>query len=323
MLKKLKDLFPDLVFDKDGNPDPFGANGAIEVADSATPFVPPSDPNRVFVKDTLREIISFLAKPHGDALYITGPTGSGKTSLVTEVAARFGREVFSVTCNSRFEFQSLVGEFRLEADHPGATPSMKFQKGPLPLAMERGAILLLNEIDLADAGEVAGLNDVLEGRPLVISQNGGEIVLPDPNFRFIATGNSAGGGDETGRYEGVKTMNLAFMDRFRMMTVGYAPAKVEQELLAKAVPYVKGFAPQMVQLANHIRHTFEVGECSVTMSTRNLLRWARLAQDYRRAQCPLKEALRLALLSRTPKHEADSINEQCQMIFGQENWPRD
>jgi cobaltochelatase CobS len=105
--------------------------------------------------------------------------------------------------------------------------------------------------------------------------------------------------------------------------VGYAPAKVEQELLAKAVPYVKGFAPQMVQLANHIRHTFEVGECSVTMSTRNLLRWARLAQDYRRAQCPLKEALRLALLSRTPKHEADSINEQCQMIFGQENWPRD
>jgi cobaltochelatase CobS len=87
--------------------------------------------------------------------------------------------------------------------------------GPLAVAMREGHLLLINEVDLADPAELAGLNDVLEGRPLVITQNGGEIIKPHPMFRVVVTGNSTGSGDASGLYQGVMMQNLAAMDRYR------------------------------------------------------------------------------------------------------------
>lgn len=97
----------------------------------------------------------------------------------------------------------------------GEAPQMRFQYGPLAAAMRFGHVLVLNEVDLADAGELAGLNDVLEGRPLVLAENAGEIIRPHPMFRVICTANSCGNGDDSGRYAGVQQQNLAFLDRFR------------------------------------------------------------------------------------------------------------
>ncbi|MDV5469036.1 AAA family ATPase [Klebsiella pneumoniae] len=74
--------------------------------------------------------------------------------------------------------------------------------------MREGHLLLINEVDLADPAELAGLNDVLEGRPLVIAQNGGEIIKPHPMFRVVVTGNSTGSGDASGLYQGVMMQNL-------------------------------------------------------------------------------------------------------------------
>ena len=309
-------LFPS-VYGEDGNPAPLPETLMLETAQTADETVPQANPEYVFRRDALRQILSYLYCPHGDGLYITGPTGSGKTSLVSEVAARLNWGLRSITCNARFEYRSLIGGFRLQSDLPGEAPVTRFQKGPLALAMERGEILLLNEIDLADAGEVSALNDVLDGRPLVIAENGGEIVRPHPRFRFIATGNSAGFGDETGRYAGVRPLNMAFMDRFRILDVPYADPKVEQALLQRIVPKLGAdVAGCMVQLAGHIRRTFETGDCSVTLSTRGLCRWARLAHDYRRAPFPLRIALDEILLRRASPSDRDSILDQCRVIFG-------
>ena len=88
---------------------------------------------------------------------------------------------------------------------------MRFQYGPLAVAMKYGHVLVLNEVDLADAGELAGLNDTLEGRPLVLAENAGEIIHPHPMFRVICTANSSGAGDNSGRYVGVQQQNLAFL----------------------------------------------------------------------------------------------------------------
>ncbi|MDO6928722.1 AAA family ATPase, partial [Acinetobacter baumannii] len=87
-----------------------------------------------------------------------------------------------------------------------------FMYGPLAVAMREGHLLLINEVDLADPAELAGLNDVLEGRPLVIAQNGGEIIKPHPMCRVVVTVNSTGSGDASGLYKGVMMQNLAAMD---------------------------------------------------------------------------------------------------------------
>ncbi len=316
--KEVASLFE--TFDESGSPDPVKAGFTMLVDDQPSPTVPQISAQYAFRKDALRELLGFLKLPYGDALFITGPTGSGKTSLILETAARLNWGVRMINCNARFEFASLLGSFRLEADAPGAIPTMRFQKGALPLAMENGEILLLNEVDLADPGEISGLNDILEGRPLVLSDNGGEVIHPSPRFRIIVTGNSAGSGDDTGRYEGVRPMNIAFMDRFRVLEVGYAPAKIEENILLKAVPALGQFIPQMVELANYIRKSFEMGDSSVTMSTRTLVRWARLANIYRKAPCPLKQALSIALLRRARPHEREAILSECQLIFKQA-WP--
>ncbi|MEZ9922365.1 AAA family ATPase, partial [Vibrio breoganii] len=85
--------------------------------------------------------------------------------------------------------------------------------GCLTKAMREGHILILNEIDLMDPAELANMNAILEGSPLVISQLDGEIIAPHPNFRVVATSNSNGSGSD-GMYVGVQRLNLAFMDRF-------------------------------------------------------------------------------------------------------------
>src|SRR5690554_5804597 len=170
---------------------------ALGYADGDDPFIPILDTNYVFRKEIVRDLLAFLNVPGGDALYITGPTGSGKTSVVTEAAARLNWPVQQITMSGRTEASDLVGHYVLSSQNPGEEPQMRFQYGALATAMREGQILLLNEVDLADPAELSALNDVLEGRPLVITANGGEIIKPHPMFRVIVTGNSAGNGDAT------------------------------------------------------------------------------------------------------------------------------
>lgn len=285
-------------------------------SDATNPAIPKRHETYVFRREVLRDLLAFLRKPNGDALFITGPTGSGKTSVVNEVCARLNWPVEQLTLNAKFEFAELTGHFTYASDRPGEAPQMRFQYGPLAIAMKYGHVLILNELDLADAGELAGLNDVLEGRPLVLADNAGEIILPHPMFRVIATANSCGNGDATGRYLGVQQQNLAFLDRFRFMEVGYQAAEVEEELLQKSVPALKPLAECMVKLANEVRRLFTEGRVSLTLSTRTLLRWAQIANDFRNASNPLEYGLRRALLIRAEPEEAKAIVSLCETVFG-------
>lgn len=290
--------------------------------DETNPFIPKRDNNHVFSKDLVRNLNAFLKKPGHDALYITGPTGSGKTSGVLQYAARLNWPVQQIACHGRLEFDDLVGFHRLVSSNPGEAPSMQFVYGPLAVAMREGHILLLNEFDLVDPAEMAGLNDVLEGRPLVIMQNGGEIIHPHPMFRVIVTGNSAGQGDATGLYQGVMTQNLATLDRFRFVEVPYLDESVEVSILKKVVSALpENILVKMVQIANIVRKQFmgedsSSSQLSVTLSTRTLVRWATLTQDFRGAENAMKLGLEHALLLRTPPAEREAIERIAQDVFG-------
>ena len=302
-----------------------GTMECVAFADASNPLIPMAHAEYVFQKDTVRDVLAFLYRPRGDALWLSGPTGCGKTSVILEIAARLNWPVVQVTCHGSMEFAELRGQFVVESVKGSQNPVMRYRHGPLATAMKEGYLLLINEIDLMEPSELAGLNDVLEGRPLVIAENAGEVIVPHENFRVIVTANSNGAGDATGLYQGIQSQNLAAMDRYRTLLVDYPTADIEKKILAKVAPQLPAALHQkMVKLAKEIRSAFigsdgTRGNLSVTMSTRTLVRWAQLSVDFLGAPNAVKEALNPSLLNRCTRDERVAIEELAKLVFG-DDW---
>ena len=252
----------------------------------------------------------------GDGLYLCGPTGCGKTSLVCQAAARLHWPVQMIPVHGRLELDDMLGQKVLDN---GSTP---FLYGALSIAVRDGHILILDEMDIADPSELAGLYDLLDGAPLVLAQNGGEIIPVHPRFRFVATGNSAGSGDGSGLYQGVLRQSLAWLDRFRCIDVDYPDEITELSILEQIVPDLPVLVREgMVKLANEIRRLFtgsQEGEAqlSCTLSTRGLVRWAKLSLRFKGAPCVFEYALEQTLTARVEPAERQAIHRLAEDIFG-------
>jgi len=287
----------------------------VGYADDTHPQIPVTKPY-VFRNDLLRDVLAYLHDAAGDGMFLTGPTGSGKTSLITQIASRLNWPVQSVTCHGRMELNALIGQFVL------VNGSTQYVHGPLAVAARDGHLLILNESDLMDPSELAGLNDIIEGQPLVIAENGGEVIKPHPKFRVFATGNSAGAGDGSGLYQGVLRQNLAFMDRFRVIHVGYPDAELEKQVVLAAVPKMPAeIVEKMILVAEEIRRLFmgsdsEAGELTVTMSTRTLVRWATLSLTFKGAPSVFHYALQQALTARAEPEQREAIHRIAADVFG-------
>lgn len=285
-------------------------------------YTPQVNPSYIF-SQSVRDVIVWLLNPT-EPLYIYGPSGSGKTSCVKQLAARLNYPVFEITCHSRLEFADLVGHLTV---HKG---DMEFEYGPLALAMLRGGIFLLNEIDLIPPDIATGLNGILDGSSLCVAENGGELIQPHPMFRFVATANTNGGGDDTGLYQGTQRQNLAFADRFILCEMGYPDAEVEKQLLEKHVPELPASIREtMVNYANEVRRLF-MGDgqmdvtrtpLEITFSTRSLLRWADLTVRFqalaRQGIQPVAYALDRALAFRASRESRAMLHELVQRMFPQ------
>ncbi len=129
---------------------------ATDHANKANPFIPKTNPNYVLNRAFAREVVAFLQFPNGDSLFVTGPTGSGKTSCVTEIAARMKWPVQHFTVHGNMELSDLIGQYKLATSQPGEAPSMQFIYGPLAIAMREGHIFLIDEFDVANSAEIPG-----------------------------------------------------------------------------------------------------------------------------------------------------------------------
>lgn len=295
----------------------FGINAPDSVTMNVNEFDHPRIPNKenyTFREDLLRDVLAWVHIGQGEGLYLTGPTGSGKSSLITQIAARLRIPLFGVNAHSRLETPELVGRFIV------VNGSMQWVDGPLTVAMKHGCWFVLDEFDLLDPATAAGLNSVLEGRPLEIPETG-EVVIAHPNFRFIATANTNGGGDTTGLYQGTLRQNLAAMDRFLITEVGYPTEEQETNILsATAAALPEPIRTGMIKVANDIRGLFMVGESDVTLSTRTLTRWGKYAMMFQglasKGGDPLAYSFDRALGFRTDTDSRKVLHEVLQRTFG-------
>ncbi len=288
----------------------------------ASAYTPTINPSYIF-HESSRDIIVWFMN-HADPLYVFGPTGCGKTSSIKQLAARLNYPVFEITGHGRLEFADLTGHLAVKEGN------MVYEYGPLALAMRYGGLLLFNEIDLTAPEVAAGLNSILDGAPLCIAENGGELINPHPMFRFIATANTNGGGDETGLYQGTQRQNLAWLDRFTLCEMGYPAPEVEKNLLSASYTALpEEIAHKLVDYANEVRKLFmgESGNITntieVTFSTRTLLRWAELTLRFQPLASqgiqPVSYALDRALGYRASRETRAMLHELAQRMFPIQN----
>jgi len=204
--------------------------------------------------------------------FITGLSGNGKTFGVEQSCAQLGRELIRVNITVETDEDDLIGGFRL------VNGETVWHNGPVVEAMERGAILLLDEIDLA-SNKIMCLQSVLEGKGVFLKKIGKHVV-PKAGFNVIATANTKGKGSDDGRFIGTNVLNEAFLERFPItFEQEYPTISVETKILTKVaeslnIPMIgehTDFIKHLCTWSEIIRKTFNDGGIDEVISTRRLV----------------------------------------------------
>jgi cobaltochelatase CobS len=196
-------------------------------------------------------------------IFITGLSGNGKTMSVEQACAATKRELIRVNITIETDEDDLIGGFRL------VDGDTVWHNGPVIEALERGAVLLLDEIDLA-SNKILCLQSVLEGKGVFLKKIG-KYVTPKEGFNVIATANTKGKGSDDGRFVGTNILNEAFLERFPItFEQDYPSATVETKILLN-VGCDSVFAENLVKWAGVIRKTFFDGGVDEVITTRRLV----------------------------------------------------
>ena len=201
-------------------------------------------------------------------VFITGLSGNGKTLAVTQACAESKREMIRCNITIETDEDDLLGGYRLK---DGQTV---WQNGPVIEAMERGAVLLLDEIDLA-SNKIMCLQPILEGSGVYVKKIN-KFVKPKLGFNVIATANTKGQGSDDGKFIGTNVLNEAFLERFPVtFEQQYPTAKVEEKIVAQKLASAgkrdQKFAHNLVTWADVIRKTYNDGGVDEIISTRRLV----------------------------------------------------
>jgi len=201
-------------------------------------------------------------------MFITGLSGNGKTTMVDQVCAKLDRELFRVNITSATDEDDLLGGFRL------INGETVWQDGPVVEAMKRGAVLLLDEIDLAGSA-IMCLQPVLEGKGVFLKKIG-QFIKPADGFTVVATANTKGQGDESGKFVATNILNEAFLDRFPVTLEQDYPAKsTEKRIVLKVMKSLgnedKDFAGKLVDWSEGIRRCYAENAVDEIITTRRLV----------------------------------------------------
>ena len=200
--------------------------------------------------------------------FITGLSGNGKTFSVEQACAALNRELIRVNITIETDEDDLIGGFRL------VNGETVWHNGPVIEALERGAVLLLDEVDLA-SNKILCLQSVLEGKGVFLKKTG-RYVEPAKGFNVIATANTKGKGSDDGRFIGTNVLNEAFLERFALtFEQEYPTPATETKILLRVAASLgkhdEEFCTNLANWADIIRKTFKDGGIDEVISTRRLV----------------------------------------------------
>lgn len=304
------------------------------------------DENYVFREWLVKLSLMWWSGVINRRLYLYGPTGSGKSTLVEQFAARVKAPLYRIGVHNRLEYNETLGSVQLvaqkaqqddiDASEKGMSALFKklinavretasgvttrFEYAELGQALKNSenqkVILLIDEIDQADPSQAMAFNKLLDDVPVTLPT--GEVIDPK-NVWIAATGNT-NFEDERGLYRGTQRQNIAFKSRFGMHEeVGYPESKVEEAIIGKIRGLTPAMVPTMVNFANEMRKLFVSGDLDVPLATRTLINWgkAAVAMSGMPGVSPLQKALDITYVNQCSSDDAAKIRGAWQRVSGQ------
>lgn len=313
--KKLHEVFKFKLSDdfKDVSGNPIEIQVAEDRKDATTDLIPTIDEGYVFNPETTATICMGLDARLNTPILLWGFHGSGKSTLAEQICARTNRPALRVQHSVDTEASDIVGQWVLEGDKTA------FHYGPLARAMRDGLVYIADEYDFALPNVLAVYQAILEGAPLFIKQapESMAVVKPHKDFRFIATGNTNGSGDETGLYQGTQIQNAANYSRFGItVKIDYQSKDTETSIVENKI----GKLPaddlnKIFQFVEKVRKAYDEKTITNTISTRELLMVVRQACFKGRERPNFMYGIDHAFLNRMSSVDAGAIKKIAERVF--------
>lgn len=235
---------------------------------STSAYIPEKDPSFVAFGE-FRQIDTIIKSRRFYPIFVTGPTGNGKSTMVEQSCAKNKRQYIRIQINGQTDEDQLIGSKTL------VDGNIQIVEGPVLLAMRAGAVLLMDELDAGDPNNVMCLQSILEGKPYYFKLKN-EMVYPAPGFTIVATGNTKGRGSDSGKYIGTKMLNEAFLERFPVTFEQEYPSmavelRIVRNMMEKFGCVDEKFAQTLVKWSDAIRKTYQDGALDDLITTRRLV----------------------------------------------------
>lgn len=260
--------------------------------------VPEIDPAYEFRADYILPVLRAIIE--NENAWLSGHTGTGKSTLVKQVCARLNYPLIRVNFDSEISRMDLIGRDVLRKDPDGVTVS-EFVDGILPQAISSPCMLLCDEVDFIRPDVAYVFQRALEDEGLLISEDGGRVVKPHKWSRIVATGNTQGQGDDHGIYQGARAQSMAFLDRFTAwLQCEYLPIEQEKKLIKTLVPDIsQRLLNQLMKYVREHREAFTGLKISQPLSPRGVEALAKGCVFYdKRCDNALLESAKYVLLNK-------------------------
>ena len=296
----------------------FGIDTDIEVDafSKKSELVPEIDKDYVFDRDTTLAILSgFL---HNKKVIVHGYHGTGKSTHITQIAARLNWPCVRINLDSHISRIDLIGKDAITLKD--GKQITEFQEGILPWSFQNPVALVFDEYDAGRSDVMFVLQRILESDGYFTLLDKNKVVRQNRYFRLFATANTIGLGDTTGLYTGTQQINQAQLDRWEIVTsLNYLPEDKEMKIILSknkklGNPKGKEIISNMIKVASLTRKGFMAGDISTVMSPRTVLNWSNNAEIFK----DIGYAFRVTFLNKCDDAEKSIIAEYYQRCFGED-----
>ena len=296
----------------------FGIETDMEVSafSKKNDFVPEIDKDYKFDRDTTLAILSGFN--FNKRVIIHGYHGTGKSTHITQVAARLNWPCMRVNLDSHISRIDLIGKDAIIVKD--GKQITEFQEGVLPWSIQNPVALIFDEYDAMRPDVAFLMTKVLEAEGGLTLLEKNKVIKPNEYFRLFATANTIGLGDTTGLYTGTQQINQAQMDRWNIVTtLNYLSLDKEMEIILSKNknlnnPRGKETVSNMIKVASLTRKGFIAGDISTVMSPRTVLHWAENLEIFK----DIGYAFRVTFLNKCDETEKNAISEYYQRCFGED-----